>query len=250
MDGLAFTLTQFPILAGVNDQVRQAIAASAHERTYDAGQMITLAGEPTCSVYWLVRGRVRSQRASTEGREVVLQDLGPGDCFDLASVMDGMHNLATMTVISDVKLYTVSARRFRRIVEEHPALSLALLSHLSRRVRSLSDTAEALALYDVRIRLARRLLAYTAGARGDVGVGQGVGAHEDPPPQRSDWPCPNYLTQGELAAQIGTVRDVVGRTLRSFVQEGLIRRERGRLVVTDLVGLRRLAMHEQQALAS
>jgi len=250
MDELAFSLSQFPILAGVNDQARQAIASCAHERTYLAGQMITLAGEPTRSVYLLVRGRVRSQRASTEGREVVLQDLGPGDCFDLASVMDGMHNLATMTVLSDAKLYTVAATRFRRIVEEHPALSLALLSHLSRRVRSLSDTAEALALYDVRIRLARRLLAYTAGARGDASTRQGIRTQEDPPPQRSDWPCPNYLTQGELAAQIGTVRDVVGRTLRSFMQEGLIRREQGRVVVTDLVGLRRLAMPELQALAS
>ena len=244
MDGLAFTLSQFPILAGVNGQVRQAIAGRVHERTYRAGQMIELAREPSRSVYLLARGRVRSQRCSTEGREVVLQDLGPGECFDLASVLDGMHNLATITAISDVKLYAMPATDFRGIVQDHQALSLALLSHLSRRVRHLSDTAEGLALYDVRIRLARCLLSYTAGLR------KAAGTQENARSVRSDWPCPRYLTQGELAAQIGTVRDVVGRTLRSFSREGLIRRERGQVVVTDLAGLQRLAMPEQQALAS
>jgi CRP-like cAMP-binding protein len=238
MDELTFTLSQFPILAGVDGQVRQAISARVRERTVRAGQMIALAGEPTRSVYLLARGRVRSQRSSTEGREVVLHDLGPGECFDLASVLDGMHNLATMTAISDAKLYTVSATEFRRIVQDHQALSLALLSHLSRRVRHLSDTAEGLALYDVRIRLARCLLSYTAGPQ------------ENAHGLRGGWACPNYLTQGELAAQIGTVRDVVGRTLRNFTREGLVRRERGRVVVTDLAGLRRLAMPEQQVLAS
>jgi CRP-like cAMP-binding protein len=110
---------------------------------------------------------------------------------------------------------------------------------LTRRVRHLSDAVEGLALYDVRIRLARCLLGYTGRHN------EGARASDDDASRR-DWPCPPYLTQGELAAQIGTVRDVVGRTLRSFTREGLIRRERGRVVVTDLAGLRREALHDQR----
>lgn len=226
MNGLAISLSEFPVLAGVDGKTRQAIVARAHERTFHAGQMIVMAGEPSQAVYLVVQGRLRSQRFSMEGREYVLHHLGPGECFNLAAVLDGGYNLSTITAVSDVVLYALPAAEFRRIVNEYPALSLALLSHLTRRVRHLSDAVEGLALYDVRTRLARCLLSHIGGAQ-----------------ERDDWPCPPYLTQGELAAQIGTVRDVVGRTLRSFSQQGLIRRERGRVVVTDLAGLQREALH-------
>jgi DNA-binding MarR family transcriptional regulator len=55
-----------------------------------------------------------------------------------------------------------------------------------------------------------------------------------------------YTAQAELAVRIGTVRAVVGRTLRSFAQDGLIRRERGRVVITDREGLRREALRIQE----
>jgi CRP-like cAMP-binding protein len=225
------SLSQFPILAGLDGQIQQAIAGRAHERTYNGGQMIVLAGEPSQAVYLVAQGRLRSQRFSMEGREYVLYDLGPGDCFNLASALDGGHNLSTVTAESAVVLYAISVADLHSILDQYPALSFALLSHLTRRVRHLCDAAEGLALYDVRIRLARCLLGYT-------------GRYKEA--SRRDWPCPRYLTQGELAAQIGTVRDVVGRTLRSFTREGLIRRERGRVVVTDLAGLRREALHDQR----
>jgi CRP-like cAMP-binding protein len=192
--------------------------------------MIALTGEPSRAIHLIAQGRVRSQRSSLEGREYVLHDLGPGECFDLASVFDRGRNLATITALSDTALYVIPATEFRRIVDKHPALSMALLAHMTRRVRHLSDAVEGLALYDVRTRLARCLLSYIDKAP------KGARASGD------DWSCPRYLTQGELAAQIGTVRDVVGRTLRSFSRQGIIRRERGRVVVTDLAGLRQEAM--------
>lgn len=197
--------------------------------------MIVLAGEASRAVYLVAQGRVRSQRSSLEGREYVLHHLGPGECFNLASVLDGGYNLATVTALTDVVLYVVPAPDFRRIVNEHPALSLALLSHMTRRVRHLCDAVEGLALYDVRIRLARCLLSYTSSVQGNMSSPDNT------------WSCPRHLTHGDLAAQIGTVRDVVGRTLRSFSQQGLIRRERGRVVVTDLAGLRREALCDQGA---
>jgi CRP-like cAMP-binding protein len=229
MNGLTFSISRFPILAQLDGRIQQAIAAHAHERVFHADQMIVLAGEPSRAVYLVAQGRVRSQRSSLEGREYVLHDLGAGECFNLASVLDGGYNLATVTALSDVVLYVVPAPDFRRIVTEHPALSLALLSHMTRRVRHLCDAVEGLA------RLARCLLSYTNSVQ------------ESAPAPGSAWSCPRHLTHGDLAAQIGTVRDVVGRTLRSFSQQGLIRREQGRVVVTDLAGLQREALRDQAA---
>jgi CRP-like cAMP-binding protein len=235
MAGHAFPFTQFPILAHLDQQVQDEIAAHARRRTYRAGQMILLAQEPSQAVYLIAEGRVRSQRSSLQGREYVLHDLGAGECFNLASVFDSGYNLDTVTALTDSVLYAVPARAFLRIAGKHPALSMALLPHMARRVRHLRDAAEGLALYDVRIRLARCLLAC------------GPDTQESARAPDGGWHCPSHLTQNDLAAQIGSVRDVVGRMLRTFSSKGLIRREGSQVVVTDLAGLRREALREPAA---
>ena len=93
--------------------------------------------------------------------------------------------------------------------------------HLASQVRDLTDAVADLALYPVRARLARYLLEHA----------------------RRDSNSVKYWTQQEIALHIGSVRDVVGRTLRAFAGKGLIRREGSRLEVTDVVGLKSEAMN-------
>jgi CRP-like cAMP-binding protein len=160
---------------------------------------------------------VRIQRLTHQGREYVLYTLGPGECFDLASTLDGGRNLSTVSASTPTVTYAIPSDVFRNLVRCHPELLVAALGHLIDRVRHLSDVAESLALHSVRTRLARCLLLQANSS-------------------------PSSMTQYEIAAQIGTVRDVVGRTLRTFSREGLICRERGRLVVVDPAGLQHEAM--------
>jgi CRP-like cAMP-binding protein len=185
--------------------------------------MIVLEGEPSRAVYLIVAGKVRIQRSSPEGREYVLHTLGPGQCFNLVSALDSGFNLATASAWTDTSVLVVPCDVFYQMVRDQPRIAQTLLQHLAGRVRLLSNAAEDLAFYPVRTRLARCLLSGTNG---------------DTPPAK-------HWTQDELAAHIGTVRDVVGRTLRTFSREGLIRHEQGRVMVTDAVGLRREALCEQ-----
>ena len=214
---LASALSRSSFLAGLGRDTRQELAAHAHRRTFDAGEIIVLAGEPTRAFLLIARGQVRSQRLSQQGREYVLYTLGPGECFNLASTLDGGHNLATVSALAPTVTYSIPVDLFRDLLRRYPELSTAALGHLTDQVRRLSDAVESLALHSVRTRLARCLLS-----------------------QANISPSP--ITQHEIAAQIGTVRDVVGRTLRTFSREGLIRRERGQVVVIDPAGLQREAM--------
>ena len=220
MNTLVGVLCQDSVFAGLGRQMCQEIAAQMHRRTHSAGQVIVLAGEPTQTVFLVARGQVRIQRLSPQGREYVLRTLGPGQCFNVVSTLDGGQNLATVEALTPTVTYALSSDVFRDLVRGHPEMATAVLGQLADRVRYLCDVVEDLALHTVRTRLARCLLEQVNG---------------------SHFP-PSYATQNEIAAQIGTVRDVVGRTLRTFSREGLIRREQGRLVVTDLVGLQRVAM--------
>jgi CRP/FNR family transcriptional regulator len=168
----------------------------------------------------ILRGEVRIQRSSIQGREYALHDLGPGQCFNLVPTFDGGTNMATVVALTDVVIYSMSSESFRGFAVQHQAIAAAVMAHLALRVRRLSDTVESLALHSVRTRLARCLLSSVDGSE----------------------PAARYWTQDDLAVHVGTVRDVVGRALRSFASEGLIRRERGRLVVLDLAGLKHEAM--------
>jgi len=214
----AQTLARLPLFAGLDDDALREIAPHIHARAFSPGQVIVLEGEPCRAVYFVARGVVRICRHSPQGREHVLAYRGPDEPFGLVPVLDGGPSPATVEAVTDTTLYTIPCERFRRIVGEHAEVARAVLERLAAEVRRLSDMVEGLALYTVRTRLARFLLAQAEG----------------PQPSRR-W------TQEEIAARIGTVREMVGRTLRAFAAEGLIRRERGRVVVVDREGLEREA---------
>jgi CRP/FNR family cyclic AMP-dependent transcriptional regulator len=221
------TLSKLSFFSRLGNDALLEIAPHIHERTFSPGQVVILEGEPCQAVYFVAQGVVRTCRLSPEGREYVLAYLGPGEPFNLIPALDGGPNLVTVEVVTDTMLYTIPCERFKRIMRDHNEVALVVMERLAAEVRHLSDMVEELALHTVRTRLARFLLTHTSAELGEVAGGT-------QPPKR--W------TQEEIATYIGTVRDVVGRTLRTFADDGLIRRERGRLVVLDRAGLERAAM--------
>jgi len=221
MDVVSRTLSEFGLFAQLDEVALREIAPYVTEARYDLDQIIVISGEPCTGVSLIVQGEVSTQRLSIEGREYVLDYLGPGNIFNLVPVLDRGPTLATVQALSHTTLYVIPAPRFLEILDRHKAVAAAVLGLLATQVRYLSDAVEDLALHTVRTRLARFLLANAA---------DGTRARR--------W------TQEEIAAQIGTVRDVVGRTLRGFAREGLIRRWRGRLVIGDREALEREAMQE------
>jgi CRP/FNR family cyclic AMP-dependent transcriptional regulator len=221
MNVIASKLGEFEFFAGLDDQTRAKIASHVHERTFEPGEVVALAGEPCQVVCLVVRGIIRTRRLSMEGREYILEYVRSGQAVGLVPALDGGLNLATAEALTRTEAYLIPCEQFREIVRDHPSVAAAALSSLSARVRGLSDTVEDLALHTVRARLARFLLSQ----------------HGDGPQPSKHW------TQEEIAIHIGTVRDVVGRTLRSFARQGYIRRERGRLVIADRTRLEREAMY-------
>jgi CRP/FNR family transcriptional regulator len=222
MDAVVRTLSEFSLFAGLDEQALTEISPHIREHTYQPTQVVVFAGEPSEGVYLIVQGVISVRRLSIEGREYVLDYLGTGESLDLVPVLDGGRSLATMEALSHATLYLIPGDRFLEIVRTYQVVSRAALAQLAARVRYLSDSVVDLALHTVRTRLARFLL-----SRVDSNV-----------PHAARW------TQEEIASHIGTVRDVVGRTLRNFAREGMICREQGRLVVADRARLEREALQD------
>jgi CRP-like cAMP-binding protein len=214
MDIPVQTLSQLPFFGGLGEDALRRIAPHVQERAFSPGQVIVWEGEPCQAVYLIARGLARTRRMSPEGREQVLAYLGPGGSFSLVSALDGRPNLATVDAVSEVTLYAIPCRQFHQILREHQEVAVAVSERLAGEVRRLSDMVESLALHTVRTRLARFLLTTAEDAN-----------------------SPRRWTQEEIAAHIGTVREMVGRSLRTFAEEGWIRRQRGRIVIVNRQGL-------------
>ena len=215
METTAQAVRRIPIFSDLPDEEVNRLAAVVIRRTYRAGEIVVFEGDPCQAVYFVVAGRVHIYRLSPTGRRQILAQLGPGQAFNAAaSLRPNSTNQATAEATIPLTLYAIPRDDFHRLLNECPALTLALLRDFSARLGHLTDLVADLSLRTVRGRLARFLL---ENAETDTAT--------------SRW------TQDEIAAYVGTVRDMVGRTLRSFADAGLVRMERQRIVLLDREGL-------------
>lgn len=232
---LGVELSRAPLLSGLAGEIIALLAEAARQRVYAAAQVVLLEGDPCEDVLFVLRGIIRVRQLSLDGREYVLSYLGPGAVVNLVAALDGDPSPATADALTEVTLAQVPCERFTALMRAQPELAEAVARHLAGEVRRLNEAVKGLALFNVRSRLARFLLEHAEPAGRDR---QERGSDQDGPPTPLRW------TQDMIAAHIGTVRDVVGRVLRSFVSDGLVRREQGRLVIVDRIALEREAAGE------
>jgi CRP/FNR family cyclic AMP-dependent transcriptional regulator len=215
MESTVQILRRVTLFASLSDDVLARVASVARARAYSPGEVVIFEGDRCQASYFVAEGQVRVYRLSPTGREQVLARLGPGQAFNTVPPFypHGV-NHATVEALSPVTLYAVACEDFRRLVGECAELALAILQNFADRLDHLTNLVEDLSLRTVRGRLARFLL-----------------EHADSIQVTRNW------THDEIAANLGTVRDMVGRTLRAFADAGLVRIERQRILLLDREGL-------------
>jgi CRP/FNR family cyclic AMP-dependent transcriptional regulator len=200
-----------------------ALAAIAVPIERPAGSFIQFEGDPAAAMYVVIDGRVKIARIGSNGREQVLNVISAGGHFNTVPIFDGGPCPANAEALTDLALLALPRDAMRRVVEQYPPLALALLKEFTGRLRHMVNLVDELALHTVQGRLAGLLLDQAAAAeRGEL-----------VPP----------LTQAEMAARLGTVREMVGRTLKSFEVLGLIQLDRGQITILDRA---RLAAQREQ----
>jgi len=187
--------------------------------TFKKNGIIILDGEPSVGLYLIKSGEVKIYKVSREGREQVLGIIGPGESFNEVPIFDDGPNPATAEALTDVELYLMTKANFLRLVETYPQVALEILRLFARRLRRMVLLAGELSLKDVTSRLAGLLL-----------------RSADVPPSRRP-----RLTQQEMAAMIGTAREVVSRSLARLAREGIIQVERNEIIILNKEKLEGLA---------
>jgi CRP-like cAMP-binding protein len=223
METTAQALRRISLFNGLSDRALARVADAAIRRTYTPGEIIIIEGDPCQAAYFVVEGQVRIYRLSPGGREQVLVRLGPGQAFNTVPPFQPRGiNHANVEALTPVTLYAIPCDNLHRLVGKYPEMALALLRDFAARLDHLTNLVEDLSLRTVRGRLARFLLEH---ASTDLSGTAEAGT------------VTQRWTQEEIATHLGTVRDMVGRTLRAFADAGLIQMDRQRLVLLDREGL-------------
>lgn len=189
------------------------------EKTVERGGIILFEGEPAEVLYFVISGVVKTYKTSADGKEQILHLIRPGESFNDVPVFNGGANLATAEAMGPTVLYGIKKTDLATILKGCPQVSLNILRVLSEKMTRLVMLVEDLSFRHVTGRVARILLEYI----GDGGA------------QRP------RLTQQEMAAMAGTVREVIGRALKSLEKDGSVRIERHRIIITDKKSLQETA---------
>jgi CRP-like cAMP-binding protein len=188
------------------------------EKTVDRAEMVLLEGESAENLYFVASGVIKVFKTSAEGKEQILSIVRPGESFNDVPIFDGGPNPASARAMGPVLLYGIKKNDMKAILRDHPQIASNVIKVLARRVRHLVSLVEDLSFRHVIGRVAKILIEHIGG---EMGHGP-------------------RLTQQEMAAMAGTAREVVGRSLKALEEEGAIKVDRHRIIITDKEALQRI----------
>jgi CRP-like cAMP-binding protein len=196
------------------------LSERAVSRDYQPGELVFSEGEPCAGLFVVESGHLRIFKSSASGREQVLSIDGPGSSVAELPVFDGGSYPASAASVDQTRLVFLSKQDLQALCLAHPQVSLKLLKILGGRLRRLVGIIEELSFTTVRSRLISYLL---RNAHKEVGGKYTVAL-----------PASNQ----ELAAHIGTVRELVSRNLSRLQAEGLIALDGKVVRILNPAGLR------------
>ena len=187
------------------------IATMATVRTYPKRAIIVTEGDDTDSMYVVLSGKARVFVADDKGREVQLNQVGPGEYFGEVT-LDGGPRSASVMAVEDCRCAVVKRAELTAFIEKNPDLALHIVRKLAHRVRDLTENVRSLALMDVYGRVARLLLELAEDKEGKLVISE-------------------VLTHKDIASRVGASREMISRIFSDLSDGGYVRKEDGHLVI-------------------
>ncbi len=216
---LLAVLKRVPIFSSLSETEFAFLISRLLLRKYGPGEIVFGEGDSCSGLYVVQTGNVRIFKSSVGGREQVLSIDGPGSSIAEVPVFDGGNYPASAQAVTESTLIYFSRQDFHALCAQHPEVALKVLRVVGGRLRRLVGIIEELSFTTVRHRLIALLvrLAKAEGARNGDAVTVTL-----------------PMNNSELAAQIGTVRELVSRNLSRLQAEGLIEADNRDLMIPSL----------------
>ena len=189
-------------LSAIADPFVRELAALGRLRSYPKNTVFITEGDSSDSVFVILSGRVKIFLSDTEGHEMILDTLGPGEYVG-EMALDGNPRSASVMTMESTAFSVVSRDPIREAIRKNPDFALEMISKIIDRARLATNSVKDLALLDVSGRVARLLLNMAVEKDGKLEI-------------------PEKLTQQEIAERVGASRDMVSRIFRDLTAGGYI----------------------------
>jgi CRP/FNR family transcriptional regulator, cyclic AMP receptor protein len=207
-------LENIPLFTGLTPGEIGAIGAHAVTRNYPKCAVIINEGEMSDSLYCIQSGKVKVYVSDEDGKEVILNIMGPNQYFGELALIDDSPRSASVMTMEPTALSIVSKAAFRDCLAKNPDIALNLLRYFTQRVRGLTENVKNLALLDVYGRVARTLLSLAT-------------------PRDDGLVIEDKLTQQDIANMVGASREMVSRILKDLSVGGYIKTEGRQIVINE-----------------
>ncbi len=198
----------------MDEQSLLVLAEIVSLREFERGETLFFEDDPCAGLHILHHGCVKLYRLSPQGRQYIVRLCQEGDTFNEVSVFDGRGNPVNAEAIEPCQAWVVEPEGLRSLVARHPAFAQKVITNLCVNLRMLVINVSEMAFYQVTHRLARLI--------------------SQLPIDESGTEAATRLTQEQMAARLGTVREVVARSLRELERSGAIRTVNRRITVADV----------------
>lgn len=211
-------LDRFPALATAPEAEQRRLLAAAQALRVPAGTTVFRPGDACQNYLMVAQGSVRVQKVSESGREIVLYRVEPGQTCVLTTscLLAGERYPAEGVTETEVVARALPLAPFHELLAASDVFRHFVFSSFGCRMAELMALVEEVAFGRMDSRLAQRLLAL-GGSSGRIDV-----------------------THQQLAAELGSAREVVSRLLKEFERHGWLRLERGQIAIRDAAALKRL----------
>lgn len=217
-------LRRVPLFMTLAPEELEKVAQVAVPRRFGANQVVFREGDASDTCYVIRDGHVRAVRAHLDGRTITLAQFGPGDFFGELAMLDEERRSATIETLEETEALAILGADMRRLLREHPEISVKLIAALGRRLRETNERLTRQSFQTVQSRVASALGQLVAAARAE-GAGDGD--------------VLITATQVELAQLAGSSRESASRFLAVLERAGIITQGRGKLTVHDPSALER-----------
>jgi CRP-like cAMP-binding protein len=229
---LSAALADVPLFREMPGEDLDLLASACRIRRFRRGEVIFHQGDPGDALHVILSGRVKISSPSETGVEAILTTLRPAEFFGALALIDRAPRSATATAVEPTETMVVPRDRFRQLVNEREEVRDLVFAELARELRRLTNHVEELHFLDIAGRLASQLVRMAE---------RQVGEQAEGAPPLGEIRLEGPITQGELAAMVGSTRQSVNKLLGYLIDDGLIRMDRDAIVVLDLPGLQRAA---------
>jgi CRP-like cAMP-binding protein len=199
-------LKRVPLFARLSDTQAISLIGSLEKQRYKRSDHIVDIGQKSNALYVILSGKARVIIISDKGKEVVLANLGVGDCIGEMSLLDDQPHSATVVADSQMDVLILGRDAFTSCVMHNASLAVAVMHGLVDRLRRANQKIASLAFVSVYGRVARALL---DSAQVDDS-GQLVVSKK--------------ISHAALSREIGASREMVSKALKEFEKQSFIRK--------------------------